>query len=248
MDTKDLKFIDMHCHYDELSLEYLKKNFDSKNQVSLCAATSYASILKLEKIREGNIRNLYFAYGLYPDAILNFTIDKCLEQIENINFNNCLAIGEVGIDNKITKDKEIRKQQEIIFNKQLEIAEKLNKPIIIHTRYATKKILEILTTTKHKKIILHWYSGTESEIETALERGYYLTVRFGYPEIPNIKGNISQLFIETDYPIRYDGKPLELFDIKKSYEVFSKENNIDITDLQKTIQKNFLKLFPHINI
>ena len=248
MNDKDFKFIDMHCHYDDLSILELKKQFNSKEQISLTAAVSLESVEKLEKIRQENILGLYFAYGLYPDVILKNSLEECLNQIKKINFKNAIAIGEVGIDYKITKDQSIRKEQQIVFEKQLELAEKLNYPIVIHTRYATKKILDILSTTNHKKIILHWYSGTDEEINTVLERGYYLTSRFSKPNILNIKEHLDQIFIETDYPISYDGKPLLISDIKKSYEIFSAEYKIELNELKEIIQTNFLKLFPNINI
>lgn len=248
MDNKGFKFIDMHCHYNELSIFELKKQFNSNEQISLTAAVSLESINRLEKIRAENIKGLYFAYGLYPDVILKCGLEECLEQLIKINFSNAIAIGEVGIDYKITKDREKRKEQQLVFEKQLELAEKLNYPIIIHTRYATKKILDILSTTSHKKIILHWYSGTEEEIKTALDRGYYLTSRFGRPIIPDIKEHLNQIFIETDYPISYEGKELVVSDIKKSYGVFSTEYKIELNELKEIIQTNFLKLFPNINI
>jgi len=248
MNDKGFKFIDMHCHYDELSILDLKKQFNSDEQISLTAAVSSDSINRLERIRDEKIKGLYFAYGLYPDVILKYSLEECLEQLAKIDFSNAVAIGEVGIDYKITKDREKRKEQQLVFEKQLELAEKLNYPIIIHTRYATKKILDILSTTNHNKIILHWYSGTEDEIKTAIDREYYLTSRFARPIIPDIKEHLNQIFIETDYPISYEGKRLVVSDIKKSYEVFSTEYKIELNELKEIIQTNFLKLFPNINI
>ena len=248
MENKGLKFIDIHCHYDDLSMSKLKQDFNSEKQISLTAAVSFNSVELLENIRKENISGIYFAYGLYPDVILNHSYEECLNQLSKINFKNAIAIGEVGIDYKITKDVEKRKEQQLIFEKQLAIAEELNYPIIIHTRYATKKILDILSTTNHKKIILHWYSGTEDEIKTALDRGYYLTQRFGKPIIPNITDYLDQIFIETDFPISYEGAPIEINAIEKSYEVFCNNYNLELELIKEKIQNNFLKLFPNINI
>lgn len=242
MVNKDLKFIDIHCHYDDVTIDKLKFEFPS-NQISVAAAVSYESYKKYENIRLEKIDGLYFAYGLYPDVVLNNSLSTCLDQIENINFDHAIAIGEIGIDYKITKNKEKRKEQEIIFQKQLEIAEKKDLPVIIHSRYATKKILDILSTTTHKKIILHWFSGLNEELKIALDRGYYLTNRFAKPTIFNIKDNLDQIFIETDYPISYDNKELKIFDIKKSYEVFCKDYNLDLDFVKEKVQSNFLKLF-----
>lgn len=247
MESKGLKFIDLHCHYDNLSAKEIKEQ-KKETQISVCAAVSFESIQILENLKKENIKGLYFAYGLYPDVLLTNSLEENLNFLININFKNADAIGEVGIDYKITKEKDKRKEQEVLFLKQLEIAEDLNMPIIIHTRYATKRMLELLKNTNHKKIILHWFSGTPEEIQTALDRGYYLTVRFGTPKINNCEKYLDQIFIETDFPIPFKGEKIKLADIEESYRVFCKENNIDLEVLKKKVQNNFFKLFTNNNI
>ena len=248
MENKDLKFIDIHCHYDHLSKEELKQEFLKKEQISLTASVSFESYEKLEEIRKEKINGLFFAYGLYPDCVLKNTLDNCLEQVNKINFDNAIAVGEIGMDYKITKDKQKRKEQEILFLKQLEIAEKKDLLAVIHSRYATKKVLDILSTVNNKKILLHWFSGLNSELNRALDRGYYVTNRFAQPTILNIKDYLDQIFIETDYPVSYNSKPLEIYDIKKSYEVFCKEYSLDLNFVKEKIHSNFLKLFGKTNI
>jgi len=248
MENKDLKFIDIHCHYDNLSKEELKQEFLKKEQISLTASVSFESYEKLEEIRKEKINGLFFAYGLYPDCVLKNTLDNCLEQVNKINFNNAIAVGEIGMDYKITKDKQKRKEQEILFLKQLEIAEKKDLLAVIHSRYATKKVLDILSTVNNKKILLHWFSGLNWELNRALDRGYYVTNRFAQPTILNIKDYLDQIFIETDYPVSYNSKPLAIYDIKKSYEVFCKEYSLDLNFVKEKIYSNFLKLFGKTNI
>ena len=248
MENKDLKFIDIHCHYDHLSKEALKKEFEKKEQISLTASVSFESYEQLEEIRKEKINGLFFAYGLYPDCVLKNTLDNCLEQVNKINFDNAIAVGEIGMDYKITKDKQKRKEQEILFLKQLEIAEKKDLLAVIHSRYATKKVLDILSTVNNKKILLHWFSGLNLELVRALDRGYYVTNRFAQPTILNIKDYLDQIFIETDYPVSYNSKPLEIYDIKKSYEVFCKEYSLDLNFVKEKIYSNFLKLFGKTNI
>lgn len=245
MENKDLKFIDIHCHYEELSLDFLKEEF-SKGEISAIANNvDIESYRKLENFRKANIPGLYFAYGIYPGVVVKEGLKDCLNYLDIIfeNVNKIIAIGEIGLDYKITKDPEIRREQKIIFEKQLEVAKAKKLPVIIHSRYATKAVLDILETYSGFPIILHWFSGSEKEIQTALERNYYLTLRFNKPNIHNIKEHLNQIFIETDYPISFDGKPLEITDIKKSYEMFVKENHIDLEELKLKINNNFNKVF-----
>jgi len=246
MNNKDLKFIDIHCHYDDLSIEYLKSEFKSKNQISLCSSVSFKSYVKLEEIRKMQIYGIYFSYGLYPDVVLDNNIDYIIEQLNKIDFSNAIAIGEIGLDNKITKDITKREEQKRLFEKQLELAEKKKMPVIVHSRYATKNVLEILKNY-NTKTILHWFSGSEKEIEEAFNRGYYLTINFDRTKINITEENIKQIFIETDYPIPYNNKT-DIFSIKDAYEMIAKKNNQDINYLKEQIQNNFFKLFPNINI
>jgi TatD DNase family protein len=247
MNLKEYKYyLDMHCHYDELSLNQIKNI--SEDIISVSASVDFNSYKRLEKIKENNFKNMYFAYGLYPDQILEKTLKECYEDLDNMDFSNAIAIGEIGLDNKITKDKVKREEQKKLFEKQLSIAKKINKPVVIHTRYATKPTLEILTAWKDLKIILHWFVGNEKEITTALDRGYYLTQRFASPIIQNPKEHLDQLFIETDFPVPFRGETIIPNDIKLSYNEFCKQYNLDLDELKKITTNNFLKLFPSLNV
>ncbi len=244
MENKDLKFIDIHCHYDKLSLEYLKETFLKEEILAVANNADIESYRKLENFRKENIPGLYFAYGLCPDVVVREGLKDTLNYLEIIfeDTNKIVAIGEIGLDYKVTNDFELRREQKIVFEKQLDIAKENNLPVIVHSRYATGPVLEILESRDGFPIILHWFTGSEKEIETALDRKYYLTIRFNKPSIHNINDYLNQIFIETDYPISVDGKPIAITDIKKSYEVLSKENNIDLEELKEKINNNFNKI------
>lgn len=245
MENKDLKFIDIHCHYDDLSVEHLRETFSKEQMIAIANNVDINSFRKYENLKKEKIPGLYFAYGLYPDVVLNFGFNECINHLDTIfeNSKEIIAIGEIGLDYKITKDSELRKKQKIIFEKQLEIASCRNLPVIIHSRYATKAVLDVLSGYSGFPIILHWFSGSEKEIQTAFDRGYYLTLRFNKPSIPNIKEHLDLIFVETDYPVSFEGKEIEITDIKKSYEILAKENNIDLEILKEKINNNFNKVF-----
>jgi TatD DNase family protein len=175
----------------------------------------------------------------------NYNLEK---YIESIDFTKGIAIGEIGIDYKITKDKQLREDQKKLLIKQLEIANKLNKPVIIHSRFATKRVLEILKDFTKLKVVLHWFNGTDAEFEEAFNRGYYLTLNFDRNKIPTLKDHLDQIFIETDYPISYANLDKNILNIKKAYEVVSKIYDIDLNLLKIKTQNNFERLFPNIKL
>ena len=89
------------------------------------------------------------ALGIHPTDSISLTkkeIDKELKFIEK-NRSNIIAIGEIGLDHHWhKKEKEFTKQKEI-FKKLLILAEKLHKPVFIHSRNAVKETLEIRTVS-----------------------------------------------------------------------------------------------------
>ncbi len=244
MITKEYNaYLDLHCHYYDLSIDFLKKELQKNNIIGLTACAGDGSYQKQEKLKNANISGLYFANGIYPDEILIKPLPLLLEDLNKINFKESTAIGEIGLDYKITKDKILLDNQKIIFGKQLEIAEKLDKPVIVHTRYATKATLDFLKDYSKLKVVLHWFSGTPDEINEALDRGYYLTQRYAKPKIENITERINQIFIETDYPVFKDGDPTEITGIIDSYDSFCKEYNLEKEEVKKRIINNFYKVF-----
>lgn len=236
-------FLDIHCHYEGLDPQILKKTLQENKIISLSASTDIDTYNYLEILRKQNIPNLYFAYGLYPDCILRKNLIENLEDLNKIDFSKANAIGEIGLDYKITKDKQKRLEQKKIFEKQLEIAKEYKKPVIIHTRYATKPTLEILSSWKDLDIVLHWFAGNEKEIETAIDRKYYLTQRFAYPLIKDIDRHINRIFIETDFPVPYNGKYTKPESIIESYNKFSEVYNKDLDFIKNKCIKNFEELF-----
>ena len=240
-------YLDLHCHYDELKIDYLRETLAKYNIHAVSASVNINSYKRLEKLRLEKIENLDFAYGIYPDEVLKKSVSTLLDEIKEMNFENSIAIGEIGLDYKVTKDKELRENQKIIFSKQLEIAEKLEKPIIVHTRYATKATLDFLKDYSKLNVVLHWFSGNPEEIKEALDRGYYLTQRYASPKIENINERLCQIFIETDYPVYKDGKPIEITGIIDSYYEFCKEYNLPLDSIKMRMIKNFEKIFNKID-
>ncbi len=240
-------YLDVHCHYDELKVDYLRETLTKNNIHAISASVDIESYRRLEKLRTEKINNINFAYGIYPDEVIKKSITTLLDELKEINFENAIAIGEIGLDYKVTKDIQLRDNQKILFAKQLEIAEKLDKPIIVHTRYATKATLDFLKDYNRLTVILHWFSGNPNEIKEALDRGYYLTQRYASPKIENLKEKLCQIFIETDYPVYKDGKPIEITGIIDSYDSFCKEYNLSLENIKERMIKNFEKVFNRID-
>jgi TatD DNase family protein len=248
MQTNKYKhYLDMHCHYDQIPIQDIKLKFKNETIIAIAQSTNIEDYRKYLEIKKENIENLYFGYGLYPDNVLKKDFEKIEKDLEEINFNEALVIGEIGMDKKITENPFNIALQEKLFRKQIEIASSLNKPIVVHTRGAVKESLEILKSYPEVKTILHWFTAEKEDIQEALSRGYFLTERFAKPKIENIEYYLDQIFIETDLPVWQNGKETTIESIKESYDVFSKKYNIPLEKVKEKTINNFLKLFPTID-
>jgi len=181
-----------------------------------------------------NFSSEYFSAGLHPKDI----DDNWKEQLEKIykiaKNNNCLLIGECGLDSRISISKE---NQIKIFKEHIYIAETLNKPIIIHCVRCFDEIISLCKKVKVPKII-HGFNKRENIAKTLINNGFLLS--FGHSIINNI--SLQNTFIKI---------PKELFlletdssgiSIEEIYNKASILRNISINKLQNIIHNNLNNL------
>ncbi len=129
-------------------------------------------------------------------------IDEELKFVEK-NKNKIIGIGEVGLDYSIAKSN--MKEQKNKFQKFIVLAEKINKPIIVHSRKAEQDCIDMLKSSKLKKIIMHCFSGRKSLVKKIIDNGWFLTAPTCITRAAQFQENarlcpITQLFCETDAP------------------------------------------------
>ncbi|MCC6181516.1 MAG: TatD family hydrolase [Bacteroidia bacterium] len=142
----------------------------------------------------------YFSIGIHPwDA--NQTINQI--EFENLlSHTNCLAIGECGLDKNIGVEIE---QQRLIFEYQLQLAIKLQKPLIIHCVKAYDELIEICKPYLHQvPCIIHGFQKHVAMANQLMKLGFYLSLSSRFFERLLIDNNqeelhfSNQLFLETD--------------------------------------------------
>ena len=109
-------------------------------------------------------------------------------------------VGEIGLDAVCKVDFE---QQLSIFRKQLDLAERYNKPVILHCVHTFEQIMKVLAGYNLRAVIFHGFIGSPEQAKRAVERGYFLSFgerTFRSPKtIKSLQQTpINQLFIETD--------------------------------------------------
>jgi TatD DNase family protein len=176
----------------------------------------------------------YFSVGIHPwDANLQASI---LELEKIIQHQNCLAIGECGLDKIIDIDLELQKK---IFISQLELAVKFRKPVVIHCVKAFDELIEICSLY-HSKIplIIHGFNKSLQLAKQLIDKGFYISLNHSIFKKEEVNFNIlplEKLFLETDNT--------EFVLIEDVYQKAAACFQIQQDDLKEKIYSNFVTLF-----
>ena len=197
-------FIDTHCHIFKSDYDDVESVINEmKNNIMIVSGydrVSNKEVLELVK----KYKNIYGTLGIHPSEVDDYTLND-LDFIEkNIDNPKIVGIGEIGLDYHFEKDK--KEKQKELFIKQLDMAKKYNKAVIIHSRDAMKDTVDIIKNY-NLKMDMHCYSGS---LETAMEL-IKMNVKLGIggvltfnnsEKLKEIVKNIdlSNILLETDSP------------------------------------------------
>ncbi len=199
--------VDTHAHlyheyYDNLDriIDDIEKAGVKKVIVNGCDMQSNLEVLEL--VKKYDI--IYGAIGFHPTE-KHDDIDACISFLEeHINDSKIVAIGEIGLDYHY--DNTNKNAQTNLFKRQLEIASKYKKPIIVHSRDAIQDTYDMLSAYNLSGSI-HAFSGSLEMAEKFINLGYYLGIG-GVATFKNAKNIVSvikeidlaYLLLETDSP------------------------------------------------
>ncbi len=204
-----MEFFDSHAHYNDEKFEEDRDEIIDliyQNGITRTVCVGYNLIKSKEALKIAEKKDFIFASaGISPNDIDDFEKRK-LEEIEILAKNKkVVAIGEIGLD--YYWNKENKNDQKELFIKQIEIANRLEKPIIIHTRDASIDTIEILKEHPvNKKGIFHCCPLNQELIKEGLKLGFYISFS-GNITFKNAKSEeavklvpLDRILIETDSP------------------------------------------------
>ena len=151
-------------------------------------------------------KNIFLMAGLHPCYIGENYLDELKHVEKNIIENQCIAVGEIGIDlHWETKNLELQKE---VFMQQIKLAKKYNLPIVIHSRKSYDEIFEVLELegTKDLSGIFHCFTGTLEEANKIISMGMKLgiggvvTFKNGMIDKFLDKIDLKHIVLETDSP------------------------------------------------
>ena len=253
-----MEFIDTHSHlYDEAFAGEediaLQRAIDAGVTRLIFPDIDSQSRAAMFAFSDRHPENIFPCLGLHPTSVDTNWQSEMLE-VEKHMGRKIAAIGEIGID--CYWSKEFLEQQKEVFRIQLEMASKLDLPVIIHSRESTELIINILKEMKHLNLkgVFHAYSGSK-ETYRELERlgqwyigiGGVLTYKKAsiaetVKEIP-----LERILLETDSPyltpVPFRGKRNESSYIPYIAEKLSELTGRDIQEIADVTTKNAEKLF-----
>ncbi len=161
--------------------------------------------------------------------------------------NSVLAIGECGLDyhyNNSPKDMQID-----VFSRQIELALKLDKPMVWHVRDAFIDFFEIVDRYPGVRGIVHCFTGTQSEMQQAIDRGFYIayngimTFTKDEAQLETVKATpLDRIVLETDCPWlspkSHRGRPNEPAYVVETAQFLANLRGEDYNDFSKATKDN----------
>ncbi|NOZ61740.1 MAG: TatD family hydrolase [Calditrichaeota bacterium] len=197
---------------------------------------------------------LFAAVGLHPNDA-NQAAPDYSDQLAELALNKkVVAIGEIGLD--YYWDRCPKNIQRIEFRSQLDLAQRLNLPVIIHNRDAWADTLAILESDYKNKIsgVFHCFTGTKDELKRVLDLGFFVSftgvVTFKNSSALALASKyapLERLLLETDSPfmapVPFRGKRCEPAFVVPIAEKIAEARKMDFQELAQATNKNVKKLF-----
>lgn len=246
---------DTHSHYDDEKFnpdrEAILNNLQSQG-VSLvvsCGCDIDSTQFNFDLAQKYDY--IYFAAGFHPENLQGATLND-LKIIEKFAQNKkCVAIGEIGLDyHWMDSPKEVQRE---FFEAQIELAKKLDMPVIVHDRDAHGDTLDILKSTKPRGVV-HCFSGSREMAREIIRLGMYIGLN-GVVTFPNARKSlevvkeipIERLVLETDCPYLAPtpvrGKRNDSSNIPYIAEKISEVLGIDTQEILDITNNNAKKLY-----
>ncbi|MEG1025281.1 MAG: TatD family hydrolase [Flavobacterium sp.] len=180
----------------------------------------------------------YYSIGIHPWYIKEDRLEDDLKIIEEkLQTKNCLALGECGLDKRVEIPLELQIQ---VFEKQLALAEKYRKPVVIHCVAAFQEIIAIKKRMKISvPMIVHGFSKNSQVAEQLIAAGFYISFGKYLLQNPSLKEVFQKIpndrfFLETD---TIDESIQQVYNLAAAYK------NSTVKELQEIITRNYERVF-----
>ena len=247
--------IDTHCH---LFFDELKEDLSSVlNRAADLGVTKFICVgTNIEDSKESynlalDYENIFSTAGVHPhdtEEVAENYIDELYNLLKD---KKVVAVGEIGLDYfKELSDISVQKK---IFAEQLELAQKINKPIVFHNRDSDDDIINTLSEFPNVYGVAHCFSSTYDVAKKLIDMGFYISfsgnLTFKNSHLPDVAKRlpIDRLLVETDSPflspVPHRGKTNEPGRARFVADLLARLHNLSINEVAQITTTNAKAIF-----
>ena len=252
-------FVDSHCHLDklkvtaELGVEQVIKDAQAAGvEHLLCIGVALDDFEQMQGI-VGHHQRVSYSCGIHPLYVAKHGFDAKLLATMCAR-KDVVAVGETGLD--YYYDKDHIAEQQASFAEHIEIANQVDKPLIIHTRDARKDTIAMLREGRADQCrgVMHCFTESLEMAEQALDLGFYISISGivtfrSATELREVveRVPIERLLIETDAPwlapVPHRGEENHPQYVKHVAECVARLKGLDVEEVAAKTRENFYDLF-----
>lgn len=252
--------IDTHAHLESTNYNIdreavIKRSFDNGVEKIINIGTSLRGSYESIDLAD-SYKNIFASVGIFPEEQKKIDHDFKKKFEDLARMKKVVAIGECGLDYVIFKKEATFEHQKELFKFQLETAQKLDLPIIIHGRDSYPDIFEMIKTLKFMKDpgVIHCYLDNWEMAQNFLNLGFYIsfTGAITYKKKEEVlevvkKMPLDRIMVETDCPYLtpqiFRGERNEPMYVKYVIEKIAEVRNSNFEEIEKATTENAIKLF-----
>ncbi|MDI9644829.1 MAG: TatD family hydrolase [Candidatus Verstraetearchaeota archaeon] len=243
--------IDVHAHMTDPSFtdlpEVIRKAKDAGVLAIVTSITDPDDLPKAEKILAEYRGYIHLTVGLDPTLISEEKFASFLRGLEKVD---PVGIGEVGLDHYYVRDPLLRDIQEKRFRECIRVAVSRDKPLVVHSRSAGKKALEVLFSEGAEKVLMHAFDGKAGDALEAAKRGYFFSIPASVVHSEQKQKmvrllSIESIMLETDSPVLspVKGERNEPANLLYSARKVAEIKRMDLLEVIQTTTENASRFF-----
>lgn len=253
-----MEFVDVHSHildecFKEDVEEVVKRAKEKGVDKIICSAYDVQSSEDAIELSH-RFENVFATVGVHPENVDGVDFEQAKQLFINLTKEKkVVGIGEIGLDYHFTVEN--KNLQKMIFEKQIELANELGLPIVVHSRDAMGDTIEILKKTNVKKeSLMHCYSGSVESAKILMNLGFSFSFG-GVVTFKNAKNVVEvvknlpmdRILLETDCPymtpVPFRGQRNEPKNVVYVADEIARIKGISIEEVARITTENAERVF-----
>ncbi|MEM0377268.1 MAG: TatD family hydrolase [Thermofilum sp.] len=255
--------IDSHCHLLYPGLrekvdEVLESAREALDAIITCGlpfdrekAPGFPGALESLKLARRYSGFVFVTLGLHPTQVSEMSDEEIEEYLAFVESrrDDIVGIGEIGLDRFWIKDELEHKRAQEVFEKFLNLAEKLGKPVVIHSRKAEEEAIAVLSSYSLKKVLMHSFTGSMTAAREALDRGYLFSVNYRVTNTKTMRKiarnfPMEAILVETDAPFLSPDSGINTpLSVRRVAEEVARLRGTSVEEVDEATTGNAIKFF-----